>query len=299
MLPPMPPLIRALRPRQWLKNLVVFAGLAFSGKALEERALGMAALAFVLFCAASSAVYLFNDVLDRERDRLHPLKQKRPLASGQVAVGQALFVASLLAVAAVVGAAQTLAWPAIAAYLVLQLAYTLRLKHVVILDVFCIAAGFLLRVLAGVWAIEAPLSPWLVACTVQLALFLALCKRRAELAAVAGGSTAQRPLLEEYEGPAIDLMIGVVASSTVVTYALYTLLPAALLSLDLPDMESRAGQPGMIWTLPFVLYGVLRYLYLVYRQDQGERPERILTGDPPLLAAVACWAGVVGWVVYL
>jgi 4-hydroxybenzoate polyprenyltransferase len=296
----MSPLLKALRPRQWIKNLVVFAGLAFSGQALDFTIASRAAIAFALFCVASSGVYLFNDLLDRERDSLHPVKRLRSIASGALPASTAAAVAVLLAGGAL-AASLTLelgsAWQAIGGYLLLQLAYTLHLKHVFLLDVFSIAAGFLLRVLAGVWAIEAPLSPWLVACTVQLALFLALCKRKAEVTAVGEGSTAQRPLLEEYGGPGLDVMVSVVAAALLVTYTLYTLLPGALLALAVP--ESRAGEPGMIWTIPFVAYGVLRYLYLVYRQERGERPEKLLTGDVPLFLTVAGYGGVVGWVVYV
>jgi 4-hydroxybenzoate polyprenyltransferase len=305
----MPPLLQALRPRQWTKNLVVFAALAFSGGATDLSTVLQAGLVFALFCAASSGVYLFNDLLDFERDQLHPVKCKRAIARGalskKVAAGASL---ALTAGALLVALLYSSGADAILAYLILQLGYTLRLKHVVILDVFCIAAGFLLRVLAGVWAIEAPLSPWLVACTVQLALFLALCKRRAEVVAVGTGSTAQRPLLEEYAGPGTDVMVGVSAAALLVTYTLYTLLPGKLLDGDLLDgallqldvtMKSQAGEPGMIWTVPFVLYGVMRYLYLVYRQEQGERPERILTGDLPLLLNILAYCAVVGSVVYL
>ena len=280
--------------------MVVFAGLAFSGQALDSAVAMAAALAFALFCAASSGVYLFNDLLDRERDQQHPIKRLRPIAAGELSPQTAALTAAVLASGAFALAwalALGQAWQAIGAYLLLQLAYTLRLKHVFLLDVFSIAAGFLLRVLAGVWAIEAPLSPWLVACTVQLALFLALCKRKAEVTAVGAGSTAQRPLLREYAGSALDVMVSVVAAALLVTYTLYTLLPGALLALEVP--ESRAGEPGMIWTIPFVAYGVLRYLYLVYRQEQGERPEKLLTGDLPLFLSVAGYGAVVGWVVYL
>ncbi len=301
----MPPLLRSLRPRQWTKNLVVFAGLVFSGKAFGgEAAAGpspavVAAIAFLAFCAASSAVYLLNDLLDRERDRLHPVKRLRPIASGQVAPATAGGLAAVLA-AASLAASFFLARPAagpVAAYLALQLAYSLRLKHVVLLDVFCIATGFLLRVLAGVWAIGVPLSPWLVACSVQLALFLALCKRKAELVALADETPAQRPLLAEYDGPGLDVMVAIVASATVVTYGLYTLLPGALLSLDVP-IESQAGRPGMVWTFPFVLYGVLRYLHLVFHQERGERPEKLLMEDRPLMIAILGYVAVIAAVLY-
>ncbi len=295
----MPALLLALRPRQWTKNLVIFAGLAFSGGASDPETLSKAVLAFALFCAASSSVYLFNDLLDRERDQQHPVKRNRPIASGRVSVSMATMTSAALAVAALlIGRLFSDAWDAILAYLVLQGAYSLRLKHVVILDVFCIAAGFLLRVLCGVWAIDAPLSPWLVACTVQMALFLALCKRRAEVVSIGDGSTAQRPLLAEYAGTGTDVMVGVAAAALLVTYTLYTLLPGALLQMDVM-MESRAGEPGMIWTVPMVLYGVMRYLYLVYNQEKGERPERILTNDLPLMISILAYCAVVGWVVYL
>ncbi len=283
----MPPLLRSLRPRQWMKNLVVFAALAFrSGSGLQEHAAGLAIQAFLAFCMVSSAVYLFNDVLDRDRDRLHPVKRHRPIAAGAVSPPRALWTAFLLATAALLlGAFGGAGVAAPAGYLVLQLAYTLWLKHLVILDVFGIAAGFLLRVLAGVWAIDAPLSPWLVACSVELALFLALCKRKAELITLDGEAAHQRPLLGQYSGPGLDVMVAVAAAATVVTYGLYTLLPGALLQLDV-SLDSQAGRPGMVWTFPFVLYGVMRYLHLVYRGERGERPERVLLTDPPLLLAV-------------
>jgi len=299
----MPPLLRALRIRQWTKNLVVFAGLAFSGQATESGTIFKALLAFAAFCAASSAVYLLNDLLDRDRDRAHPEKRLRPIASGAVSPAAALLLALLLAGAALAaGVFLGRAVWALAGYLALQAAYSVKLKHVVLLDVFCIAAGFSLRVLAGVWAVDAWLSPWLVACTVQLALFLALCKRRAEAASLPpfehGGASAQRPVLEDYRGPATDMMVGVMASTLLVTYTLYTLLPAAVLAPEEHALASRAGAPGMIWTLPCALYGVLRYLYLVYRQDKGQRPELIATMDPGIVAAGVLYVVVAGAVIY-
>lgn len=297
----MPPLLRALRIRQWTKNLVVFAGLAFSGDATHPDTLLRALAAFAAFCAAASAVYLVNDVLDRERDRAHPEKRHRPIASGALDARAALAVAAMLAF----GAAATAAWLgrallALGLYLGLQIAYSLRLKHVVLLDVFCIAAGFSLRVLAGVWAIDAWLSPWLVACTVQLALFLALCKRRAEAASLdpAAAGSAQRPVLDEYRGAGTDMMIAVVAAALLVTYTMYTLLPATSLAGDDGARRSRAGAPGMIWTLPFAFYGVLRYLHLVYRHAKGQRPELIATMDPPIVLAALGYLAVAGWVIY-
>jgi len=299
----MHPILKSLRLRQWTKNGVLFAGLAFSGGASEAGTVFEATCAFLAFCLGSSAVYLINDILDRERDRAHPAKCLRPIAAGTLGIQTASVLALLL-----MAAATALAWPlgnalwALVAYWILQAFYTPWLKHVFLLDVFCIAAGFSLRVLAGVWAVEAPLSPWLVACTVQLALFMALCKRRAEAATLdldGGDNTAQRPTLAEYAGQATDMMIAVIAASTLVTYTLYTLLPATVVAAGIPGLVSRAGAPGMVFTLPFVYYGVLRYLYLVYGQGRGERPERIATMDLPTILAAAGFATVAGVVIYL
>ena len=296
--------LKSLRPRQWTKNVVLFAGLAFSGTATESASIVAALLAFAAFCLGSSAVYLVNDILDVERDRLHPVKRHRPIASGALPVGTAMVLAVVLAAVAL-GIASQLghALYALGGYFVLQALYTPWLKHVVLLDVFSIAAGFSLRVLAGVWAVNAPLSPWLVACTVQLALFLALCKRRAEAAnldpeAGPDASTGQRPILAEYAGQGTDMMVGVMAAATLVTYTLYTLLPAKVLSAGNPDLASRAGEPGMVFTLPFVFYGVLRYLHLVYGRGEGERPEKIATMDLPMMLAGAGFAAVAAAVIY-
>lgn len=301
----MPPLLRALRVRQWTKNLVVFAGLAFSGTASDSGTLLRAAAAFAAFCAASSATYLVNDLLDRGRDRLHPEKRHRPIASGALSAGAAIAAALALAAGALaVGYWLGRTSVALLAYFGLQAAYNLRLKHMVLLDVSCIATGFLLRVLAGVWAIDAWLSPWLVACTVQLALFLALCKRRAEAASLearsAGGgpAPAQRPVLEEYRGQGTDMMVGVLAAALLVTYTMYTLLPASILADPELQHLSRAGAPGMIWTLPFAFFGVLRFLHLVYRHAQGQRPELMATMDPQLVLAGVGYLAVAGWVIY-
>jgi 4-hydroxybenzoate polyprenyltransferase len=299
----MHPVVKSLRLRQWTKNMVLFAGLAFSGQALEQEALLHAGMAFLAFCLGSSSVYLFNDILDRDRDRAHPVKRLRPIASGALKVGAAIAIAiGLAAVAVILSLPLGNALWALLAYWVLQAFYTPWLKHVVLLDVFCIAAGFSLRVLAGVWAIDAPLSPWLVACTVQLALFMALCKRRAEAASLdlsAGDDIAQRPTLGDYASPATDMMIGVAAASTLVTYTLYTLLPAQVVNAGIPGLDSRAGEPGMVFTLPFVYFGVMRYLLLVYGRGRGERPERIATMDPPTILAALGFAAVAGAVVYL
>ena len=293
-------LFRSLRPRQWIKNVVVFAGVGFSKRATVAEDFLDAFLVFAAFCLVSSASYLANDVFDAERDRRHPVKRHRPVAAGEVSAERAMAAAFVLG-AAGLGIAASLGTPSLAViggYVLLQGAYNLGLKHVVILDVFCIAAGFLLRVLAGVFAIDVVLSPWLVACSTELALFLALCKRKAEAMALQGDAAEQRPALPHYLGQGTDVMISVVASAVLVTYSLYTLLPGSLLAGNGDPMDSRAGTPGMVWTLPFVLYGVLRYLYLVYRRDLGERPERIVTADGPMLLSIAGYLAVAGVVIY-
>ncbi|MHC4379482.1 MAG: UbiA prenyltransferase family protein [Planctomycetota bacterium] len=299
------PVLKSLRPRQWTKNVVLFAGLAFSGNASDSGMVLAACTAFAAFCLGSSAVYLINDILDRERDRQHPVKRLRPIAAGTLSVNAAWALALCLTVVGLALAYQVgqAIW-ALAGYFILQALYTPWLKHLVLLDVFSIAAGFSLRVLGGVWAVGAPLSPWLVACTVQLALFLALCKRRAEAAnlspeEIAGDMGAgQRPILAEYTGQGTDMMVGVMAASTLVTYTLYTLLPAKVLSAGNPELVSRAGEPGMVFTLPFVFYGVLRYLHLVYGKGEGERPERIATMDLPMILTGIGFVAVAGSVIY-
>lgn len=277
---------------------MVLVGLAFSGKACQTDTTTAALVTAGLFCLVSSAIYLINDVLDRERDRAHPSKKNRAIAAGRVSLQTAVVSAALLACSALLGAKLWVpgAFPALVAYVGLQVAYSATLKHVVLVDVFCIAAGFLLRILGGIWAIDVPVSPWLVTCSVELALFLGLCKRKAEILAL-DGATETRPILGKYNTTALDLMIAMMAAATVVTYGLYTLLPGALLQLDV-NMASRAGQPGMVWTLPLVLFVVMRYLNLVYHQRLGENPNRVLLTDLPLLVAALGYVYVVAQVIY-
>lgn len=297
----MPPLVRSLRLRQWTKNVVVFIGLAYSGHALEHDYLHSSLLTFLAFCLASSAIYLINDVLDRERDRHHPVKRLRPIASGEVSVPTAIGLAIALAAAALfITAYQGQAWLAIVLYFGLQLLYSPWLKHVYLVDVFCIAAGFSLRVLAGVWAINIAASPWLIACTVQLALFLALCKRRAEVSALKEGDDPanQRPTLAVYNSPATDLMVVIMAAAVLITYTLYTLLPANIIAAGNPELVSRAGMTGMVATLPFVYFGIMRYLHLVYSKGGGERPERLATMDLHLICCALGFAATAGYLIY-
>ena len=231
-----------------------------------------------MYCAASSAAYLLNDVRDAEHDRLHPIKRHRPVASGLVAPRAALVAAVILAVAAFALAAVLGRWSVVVlcAFIALQLAYSLGLKHVVLIDVMAIAGLFVVRAVAGAVAVHVPISPWLLLCTGTLALFLALAKRRGELVLVGAERTPGRPVLEGYSLALVDQLVTIVAASTVIAYALYT-------------FTARSGD-RMMATIPFVLFGVFRYLLLIHREDAGEEPEHVLLSDRPILICVALWA---------
>ncbi len=284
-------LLVSLRPDQWTKNLFVFAALVFAHKLNDPRSVLDATFAFVIFCALSGAVYLLNDVLDREQDRRHPLKATRPIASGALDPKIALGASLVLALAAI-AAAYGLGLPFFAtacAYLGLLWAYSAYLKHVVILDVLTISAGFTLRAAAGGAAIAVPVSHWLLVCTCLLALFLALSKRRHELVLLADQATGHRPTLDEYTPYLLDQMISVVTASTLIAYAFYTISP---------ETTEKFGTTLLALTIPFPLYGIFRYLYLVHRRDLGGSPAELLLHDRPLLVCVALWALSVVLVIY-
>jgi len=284
-------LLRSLRPRQWTKNLFVFGALVFAQRLGDRVSIVRAAAAFVDFCALSGAVYLVNDVLDREQDRRHPLKAQRPIASGALSVHTALAAAFALAAAALL-ASFALGLPffaTAAAYLSLLFAYSAFLKHIVIIDVLTIAAGFTLRAVGGGAAIAVPVSHGLVLCPTLLALLLVLGKRRHELVLLAEGATEHRPILEDYSPYLLDQMISVVTASTLIAYAFYTISP---------ETTSKFGTTMLSLTIPFPLYGIFRYLYLVHRKDQGGNPADLLLDDRPLLLCVALWAVAVILVIY-
>ncbi len=272
----------SLRPDQWTKNLIVFAALIFAVKLLDPAALANASAAFLIFCALSGAVYLINDVSDREQDRLHPIKKMRPIAAGDISPGTALTFAMVLSVAALAAsfALRPAFGVAAAAYLALFVVYTRSLKHLVILDVMTIAIGFVLRAVAGGLVIDVHISNWLLVCTMLGALFLGLAKRRHEMTLLAEGAKGHRRILEEYDPYLLDQMIGVVAASTMVAYIIYCASP-----------ETRAyfGTEWMVLTTPFPIYGLFRYLYLVHRKSGGGSPSDMLIGDRPLLACVLLW----------
>jgi 4-hydroxybenzoate polyprenyltransferase len=285
------PLIRSLRPGQWTKNLLVFAGLIFGEKLLDPNAAGRAAAAFGIFCLLSSTVYLVNDVRDREADRLHPVKAKRPIASGALGVTTAVAAAVLLA-AVSAGAAFWLSYTfglVALAYLGLLTAYSFVLKHVVIVDVLVLSGGFVLRAAAGAVAVGVDFSHWLLLLTLLGALFLALSKRRAELVALAGGAGAHRKSLAQYSPYLLDQMIGVVTASTLLAYAFYTIHP---------ETVAKFGTDRLLWTVPFPLYGIFRYLYLVHQREGGGNPSDTLLDDRPILACVALWGLAVIAIVY-
>jgi len=269
--------LRAMRPRQWVKNSFVLGGLVFSGQVLELQTQALAWVTFAAFCLASGATYLFNDVRDVETDRLNPRTAGRPVASGALAPRVALAAAVVaglagLALAAVPGweTAATLA-----GYLGLNVAYSLWLKHMLFLDVMAIAGGFVLRAYAGLVAIDVVISEWLLLATGLLALFLGLTKRRAEAVALGGAAHPQRPVLERYSIELIDELIAVVTPTTLVVYALYAVL--------------AARSSAMLLTVPFVLYGIFRVLYLIHARMTTEEPALIVWQDRPLLTCIVLW----------
>ncbi len=284
-------LVLSLRPSQWTKNLIIFAALMFGQRLQDVRSVLYAVAAFAVFCILSGVVYLLNDVADRESDRRHPTKQHRPIASGAVPVGVAL------AAAAVLGSAALLAafwlhpgFGAIgAAYVALLALYSGPLKHIVIIDVLTIAIGFVLRAAGGAVVIDVPISHWLLFLTILLALFLALSKRRHELVLLADGATSHRRILEEYTPYLLDQMISVVTASTLVAYAIYTVSPETV-------EKFHTRMLGL--TLPFPLYGIFRYLYLVHQREGGGSPAEMLLNDRPLLTCVALWALAAAFVIY-
>jgi 4-hydroxybenzoate polyprenyltransferase len=274
-------LLVSLRPRQWVKNLFVFAGVIFSQQLLTPR-IWPALAAFAIFCGLSGAIYLFNDVADADKDRLHPSKRLRPVASGALPIGAAVgFGVALLA--GCLAAAFMLSPPfgfVALGYGALLTCYSVWLKHVVIVDVLTVAAGFVLRAVAGAVAVDAEISGWLLICTILFALFLSLGKRRHEYRSLTGAAAAHRPILADYSEGFLDQMISVVTASTLTTYALYTMSP---------ETVAKFHTRLLPLTLPFVLYGIFRYLYLLYRRDLGGNPSDLLVTDRGLLLDVVLW----------
>jgi len=288
----LPPLLLALRPEQWTKNLVVLAALALSKHLFEPRLFVRSLAAFAIFCGLSGAAYLLNDLVDLEQDRLHPRKRLRPLASGALSPRTAAVTSAVLGLGCL-GASFLLGLPFAACavlYLLLNLAYSLVFKNAVILDVLCISLGFVLRAVAGGVVIAlVTVSDWLLVCTFLLALFLALSKRRHELTLLTDAAAGHRKILAEYSPYLLDQMISVVTASCLTAYAFYTMAPETV-------EKYKTGR--LAWTIPFVLYGIFRYLYLVHQKEQGGSPTDMLMTDRPLLIAVALWALALVAIVY-
>jgi 4-hydroxybenzoate polyprenyltransferase len=284
-------LLLSLRPAQWTKNLLVLAGLLFGRRLFDLPSVLDAVSAFAVFCALSGVVYLVNDVADRDTDRRHPLKAIRPIASGALPVPIAVGVAIALGVVAL-GAAYAIG-PAFAlvaaAYLALQITYSFPLKHIVIIDVLTLAIGFVLRAVGGAVAIQVEIGHWLLVCTILLALFMALAKRRHEIVLLADGAVGHRAILGEYTPYLLDQMIGVVTASTLISYVFYTISP---------ETQAKFGTAWLGLTIPFPLYGIFRYLYLVHQREGGGSPADMLLTDRPLLACVALWALTVALIIY-
>jgi 4-hydroxybenzoate polyprenyltransferase len=284
-------LLFSLRPEQWTKNLLVFAPLIFAERLFDPAAAATASEAFAVFCLLSSVVYLVNDVADRETDRRHPLKSRRPIAAGEVSVPMALGIAALLTVAALAAAFYVGTRFALVAtaYLLLMGLYSGPLKHLVILDVLTISIGFVLRAVAGAVAINVTISHWLFICTILGALFISLAKRRHELVLLADDAVSHRPILGEYSAYLLDQLIGVVAACTLISYVFYTVSPETI---------AKFNTSWLGLTIPFALYGVFRYLYLVHRREGGGSPADLLLSDRPLLACVVLWVAAVVLIIY-
>jgi 4-hydroxybenzoate polyprenyltransferase len=284
-------LIKSMRPRQWSKNIFVFAALVFDKQLLIPESFFRTLAGFLLFCMISSSVYLFNDIADIDADRQHPEKKHRPIASGQLSLAAAWIAALLLlAVSLVLGYLLSVPFAAvIAAYFLLNLAYSKWLKHVLILDVLILAAGFVLRVDAGVRLIHVErFSPWLYVVMTLLALYLGFGKRRAELALLARGAGSHRKVLQGYTIPLLDQFIMIVSGMTIVAYALYT--------FSAPNVPANHS---MMLTIPFVVYAIFRYLYLIEVEHSGGAPEEILLSDRPFQLSMLLWALAVLAVFYL
>ncbi len=289
-------LVRAMRPLQWVKNLFVLAPLLFAGDVDKEGVVRRAFAAFAIFCLLASGVYLVNDVVDRERDRNHPKKRLRPIASGDVGVATALVAAVVL-----IGAAFSWAWfglqshrvPLVCGvYLAVQVLYSFWLKRMVIVDVMCIASGFVLRLLAGGSATFVEQSAWILVCTIFLSLFLALCKRRHEVVTLREDAASHRAILADYPPAFLDQLIAAATACILVTYALYTVdaRTAEAHHLLLPNGHPS---PALAVTLPFVIFGTFRYLFLVYRRDGGGSPTSTLVRDVPTLVNGVLYAAAV------
>ena len=280
-----------MRPKQWVKNVFVFAGLIFSHNLFDIYLLTRVTTGFCLFCLAASSIYIFNDIKDLEKDKKHPEKGKRPIASGRLQRNKAYAASAILAIIAFSGA--VLLDPTfffiLAAYVLMNIAYTIKIKQVVILDVFCLASGFVLRVIAGTSLADVKPSAWLIICTITISIFLGLGKRRHELTLVGSNANNHREVLADYTINFLDQMISVATACTLMSYALYTIAG---------ETVARFGTENLIFTIPFVIYGIYRYLYLIHQKQMGGNPTSALLTDFPLFLNGLLWLGTVIFVIY-
>lgn len=285
-------IIISMRPKQWTKNLVIFAALLFSQNLLTPDKVLLNFTAFIIFALLSGGVYLLNDLMDIEEDKRHPKKSKRPIASGLLAQPTAkIAICVTISISIMASFLINISFAiTVFIYLIIQVAYSIFLKHIVIIDVFSIAAGFFLRVVSGALAISVPISSWLLVCTFFISLFLALCKRRHELILLEDKAFNHRKVLEDYNIYLLDQMIGVVTSSTLITYTLYTLSEETI---------SKFNTKNLIYTIPFVLYGIYRYLYLVYHKEEGGYPEIHLLTDRPMLFNIFLYGLTIVFILYI
>lgn len=282
--------LKGLRPKQWVKNAFVFAGVVFARELDDPAAVGVTVAAFVIFCLLSGATYLINDVLDHERDRLHPKKRHRPIAAGIVSRRLAVVVAAVLAAGGIAASfAINLPFALVAVgYAVLTFTYSTIWKHIVLVDVLALSLGYVARAAGGAIAIDVVVSQWLLLCTILLALFIGLTKRRHELLTLQGEAAAHRKILEGYSAPLLDQMISLVSSAILISYALYTFFS-----------DRQRPTEMLIFTFPFVIYGLFRYLYLTYKRGEGGSPEELVFSDAPLIVCLALWATTALLVLYL
>jgi len=281
----------SMRPKQWTKNAILFAALIFSRNLFHAQSFLSVLEAFILFTLVSGDVYIFNDLIDIEKDRCHPKKSQRPLAAGKLSPRNAIIASILIGFTSLVFSflLNIRFGMVVLSYLILQLAYSFSLKHIIILDVFSVAAGFVLRVLAGAVVIDVPVSTWLVVCTMLLALFLSFCKRRHELVNLEGEAVNHRKSLKEYSPYLLDQMIAVVTASTLISYALYTMST---------ETVQKFGTTNLKYTIPLVLFGIFRYLYLIHQKDEGGSPESIILKDKPMILNACIYTLAVTLILY-
>lgn len=281
--------IRLLRPRQWLKNVFVFAGLIFSRQFVNPDSILSSILAFIVFSILSSSGYVINDILDYQEDKAHPIKSTRPIAAGKVERGSAGLLAATLLVLSLMGAyllGSNFLYVCLA-YTLLIVSYSIGIKNIVILDVLFVALGYVLRAIAGAVVIRVEISSWLLLCTLLIALFLAISKRRTEIVLLGEGATKHRRILSQYSLGLLNQMIAIVTAACIVAYCLYTLAP---------ETVGKFGTRNLIYTIPFVIYGIFRYLYITFQRVEADIPERVLFSDLPLQLCLIGWIVSCVWI---